>query len=84
MNGEDRKAAEVRRLLADAPRPRVPPDLLPRAVADGVRALRRARLRHLVLWALLTVSMVAFVVWAALTDPWPEPAPPTTPRFEEF
>ncbi|WP_306806521.1 hypothetical protein [Streptomyces sp. DH12] len=82
--GGDRKEQEVRRLLAAAARPRVPPDLLPRALARGHRARRRARWRRRLLWLVLTAAAVAFTVWAWTAEPWVAPPMRTTPPLEPW
>ncbi|MER7107982.1 hypothetical protein [Streptomyces sp. NPDC000229] len=78
----DRKEDEVRRLLDAPAHVQVPPDLLPRAVSRGTRALRRARWLRRVLWVLLTVAAVAFALWASVAEPWRAPPADVTPPFE--
>ncbi|WP_031068591.1 hypothetical protein [Streptomyces sp. NRRL S-118] len=80
----DRREAEVRRLLEAPPHPRVPEDLLPRAVARGGRRLRHARAVRRTGWLLLTAAGVAFVVWASAAEPWAPPPSGTTPVVEGF
>uniref|UniRef100_UPI00281550E3 hypothetical protein n=1 Tax=Streptomyces sp. TRM64462 TaxID=2741726 RepID=UPI00281550E3 len=80
--GRDRKDAEVRRLLSRGPRPQVPPDLLARAVTLGDRALRRERVRRVLLWLLLAAAAVAFGIWAYSVEPWAAPPIRTTPPLE--
>ncbi|QGV78860.1 hypothetical protein [Streptomyces ficellus] len=81
MNGYDRKEDEVRRLLDAPAHVHVPPDLLPRAVSRGTRALHRARLLRRALWVLLTAAAVAFTVWASVAEPWRTPPSGVTPPF---
>ncbi|MEE1756250.1 hypothetical protein [Streptomyces sp. SP18CS02] len=81
MSRHDRKEDEVRRML-DTPRPQVPPDLLPRALARGTRALLRARARRRLMWLTLAAGMLAFVVWASVAQPWQAPPSGLTPPFE--
>ncbi|KUH39297.1 hypothetical protein NRO40_19025 [Streptomyces changanensis] len=84
VGGGDRKEQEVRRLLAAAARPRVPPDLLARALAHGGRARRHERWRRLLLWLVLTAAAVAFTVWAWTVEPWEAPPMRTTPPLEPW
>ncbi|MFJ5105349.1 hypothetical protein [Streptomyces sp. NPDC088554] len=81
MNSTPRKEAEVRRMLELA-RPEVPADLVPRAARRGGRLLRRRRVAHRFLWALLVVAVVVFTVWASTTHPWSPPPTLTTPPLE--
>ncbi|GGU36511.1 hypothetical protein [Streptomyces lavendofoliae] len=81
MSAYDRKEDEVRRMLDAPPRGQVPPDLLPRALDRGTRALHRARLLRRLLWLLLTASAVAFAVWASVAEPWHTPPAGVTPPF---
>ncbi|MFF4156451.1 hypothetical protein [Streptomyces sp. NPDC001678] len=69
MSGQDRREAEVRRLL-DGPRPAVPTELVARAAARGARIVRRRRVVRAVGWVLLLLTLVAFGVWAAAEEPW--------------
>ncbi|MDT9680865.1 hypothetical protein RND61_01990 [Streptomyces sp. TRM76323] len=80
----DRKEQEVRRLLAGAARPSVPPDLLARALAHGGRVRRRRRLWRRALWLLLAAAAVAFAVWACAAEPWTAPPLRTTPPLEPW
>ncbi|GAA2480045.1 hypothetical protein [Streptomyces gobitricini] len=82
MSGHDPKEDEVRRMLDATPRGRVPPDLLPRALDHGTRALRRARVARRLLWVLLTAAAVAFTVWASAAEPWRTPPTGVTPPFQ--
>jgi ferric-dicitrate binding protein FerR (iron transport regulator) len=72
----------VRRLLESAAHPPVPADLLVRATARGLRGLRRRRALRRTLWTLAAVLMVAFLVWAAVTQPWLGPPTRLTPPVE--
>ncbi|MGV9424984.1 hypothetical protein ACWDO7_11930 [Streptomyces sp. NPDC003656] len=72
------RAAAVRRLLERTPVV-VPPGLYADAARRGARALRLGRLARRVLGLLLCAAVVAFVVWAARTQPWVEPPSRTTP-----
>ncbi|GAA3047922.1 ferric-dicitrate binding protein FerR (iron transport regulator) [Streptomyces olivoverticillatus] len=83
VSGYDRKEAEVRRML-DAPRPSVPPELAVRAAERGMRLLRRRRALRRVGWVLLTAAVVAFCVWAAVTEPWAAPPEGTTPPLRHW
>ncbi|WP_026248270.1 hypothetical protein [Streptomyces sp. LaPpAH-108] len=76
MNRAERAAA-VRRLMEHTPVV-VPPGLYAEAMRRGGRALRWGRRARRVLGLLLCAAVVAFVVWAARTQPWVEP-PSTTP-----
>ncbi|MCD9142699.1 hypothetical protein [Streptomyces albireticuli] len=69
MSGLDRKEEEIRRML-DLRHPPLPPGLAARAAGRGRRALRRRRALRAVGWVLLVAGVVAFSVWAALTEPW--------------
>ncbi|MFJ8695889.1 hypothetical protein [Streptomyces roseolilacinus] len=80
----DRKEREVRRLLAGAARPPVPPDLPARALAHGRRARRRERLWRWALWLLPVAAAVAFGVWACAVEPWAAPPMRTTPPLEPW
>ncbi|MGW1206080.1 hypothetical protein [Streptomyces cyaneofuscatus] len=73
--GEDRKAAEVRRML-EGPHPPVPAGLADRAARRGARLLRVRRTA----WWLAGTVFAAFLVWAGVEQPWlPEPAEVTPP-----
>lgn len=73
----NRRDDEVRRLL-DTPHPAVPVDLAARAALRGRRIVRRRRIEHAVLWALLVAAAVTALVLAALT--WPhDPSSPGGP-----
>lgn len=78
MSGQDRREAEVRRLL-DGPRPAVPAEVVARAAARGARLVRRRRVARRVGWVLLLLAVVAFGVWAAMAEPWHPPASGTAP-----
>jgi hypothetical protein len=80
----DRKEAEVRRLLEAPPHPRVPEELVSRAVARGGRRLRHARAVRRAGWLLLTAAGIAFAVWASAAEPWTPPPSGTTPVVEGF
>ncbi|MFG2180516.1 hypothetical protein ACGFLS_17550 [Streptomyces abikoensis] len=69
MSGQDRREAEVRRLL-DGPRPAVPAEVVARAAARGARMVRRRRVVRRAGWVLLLLAVVAFGVWAAAEEPW--------------
>ncbi|MEU6239814.1 hypothetical protein [Streptomyces sp. NPDC047024] len=77
MSRAERKAA-VRRLMERVPVV-VPPGLYADALGRGARARRRRRLARRALGLLLCAAAVAFVVWAARTQPWVEPPSRTTP-----
>ncbi|MCX2184930.1 hypothetical protein KV205_31030 [Streptomyces sp. SKN60] len=83
MNRHERKEDEVRRLLS-AGRPQVPGDLAARAVARGVRLLRRDRALRRIGWTLLALAAVAFLVWASVARPWEVPPTDVTPPLEGF
>ncbi|MCS0634559.1 hypothetical protein NX801_02550 [Streptomyces sp. LP05-1] len=80
MNGRERREEEVRRLLAP-PGLRLPPDVLPGAVARGTRLRHRTRALRRLLWLLLVAVAVAFAVWAAATEPWHRPPLDVSPVF---
>jgi hypothetical protein len=65
----NRRDDEVRRLL-DTPHPAVPVDLVFRAIIRGRRTLRRRRVAHTVLLALLAAAVVAGIVLSVLF--WPQ------------
>lgn len=81
MNRHERKEDEVRRLLS-AGHPQVPGDLAARAVARGVRLLRRDRVLRRIGWTLLALGVVAFLVWASVARPWEVPPADVTPPLE--
>lgn len=64
----NRRDDEVRRLL-DTPHPSVPIDLPLRAILRGRRTLRRRRIVHTVLWALLAAAVLTGIVLSVLL--WP-------------
>lgn len=68
----DRKEEQVRRLL-DTPHPVVAVDLAARAADRGRRVLRRRRVAHTVLWALLLAALITTVVLLSLWWPAPDP-----------
>jgi len=72
----NRRDDEVRRLL-DTPHPAVPVDLAARAVLRGRRIVRRRRIEHTVLWALLAAAAIAGIVLAVLA--WPDHPAPDVP-----
>ncbi|WP_433545983.1 hypothetical protein ACQPZG_13095 [Streptomyces sp. CA-294286] len=74
-----REEDEVRRLLAEAAHPPVPADLLPRATARGLRRRRRRRVLRRALWTLAAALLVAFLVWASVTQPWLGPPADISP-----
>jgi ferric-dicitrate binding protein FerR (iron transport regulator) len=82
MSDHDRKEDEVRRLLDAPPRGQVPPDLLPRVLDRGTRALHRARVLRRLLWVLLAAAAIAFTVWASAAEPWRPPPAGVTPPFQ--
>lgn len=83
MSGQDRREAEVRRLL-DGPRPAVPAEMVARAAARGARIVRRRRVVRAVACVLLLLATVAFGVWAALEEPWqPRPTDTAPPLWDE-
>lgn len=65
----------MRRLL-DGPHPAVPPDLCAEALHRGSRRARRRALGRRLLWLLLGAALVAFLIWATLTQPPPDTTPP--------
>ncbi|MER6560701.1 hypothetical protein ABT300_23815 [Streptomyces sp. NPDC001027] len=77
MNRSAQEAA-VRQMLERTPPP-LPAELYPDVVRRGARRLRRRTLTLRVLWLLLFAATVAFVVWAAVVEPWVEPPSQTTP-----
>ncbi|MEV6326668.1 hypothetical protein [Streptomyces sp. NPDC051909] len=83
MNRHERKEDEVRRLLS-AGHPQVPGDLTARAVARGVRLLRRARVLRRIGWTLFALAVVAFLVWASVARPWEAPPVDVPPPLEGF
>lgn len=78
MSRAGRREAAVRELL-DGPMPTVPPDLCTDAVRRGTRILRRRTALRRLLWLLLLAAVVAFAVWASITEPWVRPPSETTP-----
>ncbi|MDT0452496.1 hypothetical protein [Streptomyces hesseae] len=82
MSGQDRREAEVRRLL-DGPRPAVPAEVVARAAERGRRLVRRRRVARGVGWALLVLALVVFSVWAAVEEPWrPRPSGTAPPLWD--
>jgi hypothetical protein len=59
--------------------PALPAELYPDIVRRGSRLQRRRTLALRLLWTLLFAATVAFVVWAAVVEPWVEPPSQTTP-----
>ncbi|MDX3243093.1 MULTISPECIES: hypothetical protein [Streptomyces] len=82
MNRAEREAA-VRRIM-ERTAPRVPTDLHADVVRRGSRILRRHTLALRLLWLLLFAATVAFVVWAAVAQPWVEPPSQTTPPLTDW
>ncbi|OEJ25290.1 hypothetical protein AR457_13275 [Streptomyces agglomeratus] len=81
MSLPDRKQDEVRRMLEGA-HPPVPADLGPHAAERGARLLRRRMLARRLMWVLLASAVVAFVVWAAVEQPWVAPPSEIAPPLE--
>ncbi|WP_344961026.1 hypothetical protein [Streptomyces thioluteus] len=81
MNSYERDHEAVRRLLVSC-RPAVPPGLAARAAGRGRRLLRVRRTLRALGWALLAAAVVAFCVWAALTEPWAVHPHDTAPPLE--
>ncbi|SDK40159.1 hypothetical protein [Streptomyces indicus] len=75
----DRKENEVRRLLGAGAAPQVPADLLDDVVRRGTRLLRRRVLARRLVWWLALAGFLAFVVWAAVADPFAPPPSEVTP-----
>ena len=71
----NRRDDEVRRQLLAAPHPVVPVDLAARAVLRGRRIVRRRRIEHAVLWALLVAAVIAGIVLAVLGRTAPSSSP---------
>ncbi|MET9520036.1 hypothetical protein [Streptomyces sp. NPDC002994] len=82
MSLPDRKEDEVRRMLEGGPHPPVPADLGPHAAERGARLLRRRLVARQLMWALLALAVVAFVVWAAVEQPWVAPPSEIAPPLE--
>ncbi|WP_186318836.1 hypothetical protein [Streptomyces sp. SAJ15] len=82
MNAHERRTDRVRRLLDAPPHPVTPPWLATVAAARGHRILRRRRAVRAVGWWLLWLAVVAFAVWASLTEPWHVAPAETTPPLE--
>ncbi|MFD8731896.1 MULTISPECIES: hypothetical protein [Streptomyces] len=77
--GQDRKAAEVRRML-EGPHPAVPAGLADRAARRGARLLRWRRGARRTAWWLAGTGFAAFLVWAGVEQPWlPAPTEVTPP-----
>lgn len=81
MSRADRKEDEVRRML-DTRYPPVPADLASRAADRGNRLLRRHRAVRRAGWLLLAAAVIAFAVWASVTEPWVSPPTDVTPPLE--
>ncbi|MDX3307913.1 hypothetical protein ACWGH3_03455 [Streptomyces sp. NPDC054884] len=82
MNRAAREAA-VRRML-EGTAPPLPAELYPDVVRRGSRMLRRRTLALRLLWLLLCAATVAFLVWAAVAEPWVEPPSQTTPPLTDW
>ncbi|WP_447039543.1 hypothetical protein [Streptomyces sp. DSM 118878] len=83
MSQYERKEVAVRRLLEGTP-PSVPRELYEEAVRRGGRRLRRRRAVRGFLWFALLAAVVAFTVWACVTQPWVEPPTETTPPLTRW
>ncbi|MBH5335166.1 hypothetical protein IHE55_10305 [Streptomyces pactum] len=79
MSRPERREDRVRRMLDGPPRPVLPPALADRAADRGRRVLRRRRAARAVGWWLLFAAVVAFTVWAVITEPWTTPPLDSTP-----
>ncbi|MDQ0959519.1 ferric-dicitrate binding protein FerR (iron transport regulator) [Streptomyces sp. B4I13] len=82
MNRTAREAA-VRQMMERTP-PALPAELYPDVVRRGSRLLRRRTLTLRLLWLLLCAATVAFLVWAAVVEPWVEPPSQTTPPLTDW
>ncbi len=82
MSLQRRKDDAARLALEQTARPVVPSDLLVRATERGTRDLRRRRALRRAGWAVATIAVIVFLVWASVVHPWQAPPADVTPPVE--
>ncbi|MGW4237016.1 hypothetical protein ACWEJP_09260 [Streptomyces sp. NPDC004749] len=82
MSGANRKEVVLRGLLEPTLPVSLPPGLVPRATARGVRLRRGRRAARAALWTVLATAAALFAVWAWAVHPWAVPPTDMTPPLE--